>query len=58
MPVFSANYFSFFVTDEIPQVWTTNGHEWVGGNHETHEIHERKNQNHEWTRMDTKSGNI
>ena len=31
----------------------TNGHEWVGGNHETHEIHERKTQNHEWTRMDT-----
>ena len=31
----------------------TNGHEWVGGNHETHEIHEREIQNHEWTRMDT-----
>ena len=24
-----------------------------GLNHETHEIHEKKNQNHEWTRMDT-----
>mgnify|MGYP004549572539 CR=1 FL=1 len=32
---------------------TTNGHEWVGGNHETHERHEREIQNHEWTRMDT-----
>ena len=31
----------------------TNGHEWVGGSHETHERHERKIQNHEWTRMDT-----
>ena len=31
----------------------TNGHEWVGGNHETHEIHEREIQNHEWARMDT-----
>ena len=31
----------------------TNGHEWVGENHETHEIHEMGNQNHEWTRMDT-----
>ena len=29
----------------------TNGHEW-GVNHETHEIHEKK-QNHEWTLMDT-----
>ena len=29
-------------------------HEWVGMNHETHEIHEREIQNHEWTRMDTK----
>ena len=29
----------------------TNGHEWVGENHETHEIHEREIQNHEWTRM-------
>ena len=32
---------------------TTNGHEWVGMNHEIHEIHEREIQNHEWTRMDT-----
>ena len=24
-----------------------------GLNHETHEIHEKKTQNHEWTRMDT-----
>ncbi len=31
----------------------TNGHEWVGGNHETHERHEREIQNHEWTLMDT-----
>ena len=29
-------------------------HEWVGMNHEIHEIHEREIQNHEWTRMDTK----
>ena len=35
------------------EIRTTNGHEWVGGNHETHEIHEMGNQNHEWTRMDT-----
>ena len=32
----------------------TNGHEWGGGNYETHEIHERIIQNHERTRMDTK----
>ena len=25
-----------------------------GLNHETHEIHERRIQNHEWTRMGTK----
>ena len=31
----------------------TNGHEKVGGNHEIHEIHERKTQNHERTRKDT-----
>ena len=31
----------------------TNGHEWISMNHETHEIHEKKKQNHEWTRMDT-----
>ena len=24
-----------------------------GLNHEIHEIHEKKNQNHEWTRMGT-----
>ncbi len=24
-----------------------------GLNHETHEIYEKKNQNHEWTRMGT-----
>ena len=24
-----------------------------GMNHENHEIHEKKKQNHEWTRMDT-----
>ncbi len=29
----------------------TNGHEWIGMNHE---IHEREIQSHEWTRMDTK----
>ena len=28
-------------------------HEWVGMNHEIHERHERKTQNHEWTRMGT-----
>ena len=32
-------------------------HEWVGMNHEIHEIHEWREgeiQNHEWTRMGTK----
>ena len=28
-----------------------------GLNHEPHEIHEKKNQNHEWTRMGTKGLN-
>ena len=38
----------------------TNVHEWIeprmganGLNHEPHEIHEKKAQNHEWTRKDT-----
>ena len=31
----------------------TKGAKRVGGNHETHEIHEREIQNHEWTRMGT-----
>ena len=42
----------------------TNVHEWIeprmganGLNHEPHEIHEKKAQNHEWTRMGTKGLN-
>ena len=51
----AANYFKktseaacfFLKLDEEPRMGAN------GLNHETHEIHEKKNQNHEWTRMYT-----
>ena len=33
------------------KIRTTNGHEWVGGNHETHERHERIIQRTSFPRM-------